>query len=1047
MPSAERRRQFAELVRSCAAVFLPAGSAEVPRQGRVAFWAPEGELPAGLLELAGAAGGGATAGGAPETAATEADATEASTTEAGPTPAGPAQAGPIAASPAEAAPAEAAPAEAHPAPSPAEAGPTPSPTQAGLTQEDLPVVRPHGKGVRTRTVPALILPVAQALPLLLHAAPAHPTGACWAAAIRHALHLAARGRLLPGLTGGDLDAWRAGPLDAADVTQVRAIAAALPAEAHAVPLPGSKPLLLPEPFALVRAFVDAVVDTLPRTPAAAHAVGAPFAARDPQRLPGAREWAAEVAAGMDAGVRVSLRLDLRAHEVFDGSAGDVPGESGSAEPPEGMASPAAAVVQVHSLADPTLVADAAHIWSGADHFGPRARIDTLLAVRRAARVWPPLGRLLERPRPDVLPLSESELYELLGAAASRLGAAGVAVHWPRELTRGLTATAVVRPAPGTAADNFDFFKTEQLLEFRWQLAIGPGDGEGDEAGGPLTEAEMDVLAEAHRPVVRLRDQWVLVDPELVRKARKRDLGLLDPVDALSVALTGAAEVDGERVEAVPVGALARLRERLTDDLRTIAPPPALAATLRDYQLRGLAWLDRMTSLGLGGCLADDMGLGKTVTLIALHLHRARPEPTLVVCPASLLGNWQREIERFAPGVPVHRFHGTGRSLDGELAGGFVLTTYGTMRTSAPELAGQAWGLVVADEAQHVKNPHAATAKALRTIPSAARVALTGTPVENNLSELWALLDWTTPGLLGPLKSFRARHARLAEGGEYAENDEAMERLARLVRPFLLRRKKSDPGIAPELPPKTETDHPVTLTREQASLYEAVVRETLARIEASEGIARRGLVMKLLMALKQICNHPAQYLKDGEIVTRAGRSRSGKLDLLDELLDTILSEDGAVLIFTQYVEMARLLEAHLSRRGIGTQLLHGGTPVQRREEMVDRFQSGETPVFLLSLKAAGTGLNLTRAGHVIHYDRWWNPAVEEQATDRAYRIGQTQPVQVHRLVTEGTVEDRIAELLAAKQALADAVLGEGGEAALTELSDADLADLVSLRRMS
>ncbi|UQT59201.1 DEAD/DEAH box helicase [Streptomyces durmitorensis] len=929
----------------------------------------------------------------------------------------------------------------------------------GAVEGEIAVVRPHGKGVRTRTVPALILPVAEAAALLLRPGPAHPAVACWAAAARHALHLAARGRLLPGLTGGDLDAWRAGPLDAADVTQLRAIAAALPAEAHAVPLPGSKPLLLPEPLALVRAFVDAVVDTLPRTPAAAHAVGAPFAAREPQRLPAAREWAAEVAAGMDAGVRVSLRLDLQAHEVFDGASADAPevpdvsdadsrGQAGG--PRESVASPAAAVVQVHSLADPTLVADASQLWAGADHFGPRARVDTLLAVRRAARVWPPLTRLLERPRPDVLPLSEGELYELLGTAATRLGAAGVAVHWPRELTRGLTATAVVRPAPGTAADNFDFFKTEQLLEFRWQLALGPGDGkgegEGEGAGGPLTEAEMDILAEAHRPVVRLRDQWVLVDPELVRKARKRDLGLLDPVDALSVALTGAAEVEGERVEAVPVGALARMRERLTDDLRPVAQPPALAATLRDYQLRGLAWLDRMTSLGLGGCLADDMGLGKTVTLIALHLHRARPEPTLVVCPASLLGNWQREIERFAPGVPVRRFHGTGRSLDGDLKGGFVLTTYGTMRTSASELAGQAWGLVVADEAQHVKNPHAATAKALRTIPSQARVALTGTPVENNLSELWALLDWTTPGLLGPLKSFRARHARLVEGGEFAENDEAMERLARLVRPFLLRRKKSDPGIAPELPPKTETDHPVTLTREQASLYEAVVRETLARIEASEGIARRGLVMKLLMALKQICNHPAQYLKDGEITTRAGRSRSGKLELLDELLDTILAEDGAVLIFTQYVEMARLLESHLSRRGIGTQLLHGGTPVPRREEMVDRFQSGEAPVFLLSLKAAGTGLNLTRAGHVIHYDRWWNPAVEEQATDRAYRIGQTQPVQVHRLIAEGTVEDRIAELLAAKQALADAVLG-GGEAALTELTDVELADLVSLRRVS
>ncbi|WP_345047922.1 DEAD/DEAH box helicase, partial [Streptomyces rameus] len=803
---------------------------------------------------------------------------------------------------------------------------------------------------------------------------------------------------------------------------LRAIAAALPPEGHAVPLPGPGALRLPEPQALVRAFLDAVADTLPRTPAAPFASGRPFAAREPQSLPGAHEWAAEVAAGMDAGVRLSLRLDLSAYDVFDAGASD------------GARAAGAAVVQVHSLADPTLVADAAALWAGeADTaFGPRARVDAALAVRRAARVWAPLARLAEQDVPDVLALSEEELGELLGVAASRLAAAGVAVHWPRDLARDLTATAVVRPAPGSATDGTGFFESEDLLGFRWQLALG---------GDPLTEAEMDALAEAHRPVVRLRDRWVLVDPALVRKARKRELGLLDPVDALSVALTGEAEVDGESVEVVPVGALAALRDRLTAGLRPAAPPPGLHATLRDYQLRGLAWLDLMTSLGLGGCLADDMGLGKTITLIALHLARARTEPTLVVCPASLLGNWQREITRFAPGVPVRRFHGQGRTLDG-LGGGFVLTTYGTMRSTAARLAEQPWGMVVADEAQHVKNPFSATAKALRTIPAPARVALTGTPVENNLSELWALLDWTTPGLLGPLKSFRARHARAVENGEDAE---AVERLSRLVRPFLLRRKKSDPGIVPELPPKTETDHPVPLTREQAALYEAVVRESMLAIETAEGIARRGLVLKLLGALKQICDHPALYLKEDAHADRPA-ARSGKLALLDELLDTLLAEDGSALVFTQYVGMARILTAHLSARAIPVDLLHGGTPVPERERMVDRFQNGETPVLVLSLKAAGTGLNLTRAGHVIHFDRWWNPAVEEQATDRAYRIGQTQPVQVHRLVTEGTVEDRIAEMLAAKRALADAILGSG-EAALTELTDRELSDLVSLRRTS
>ncbi|MFF8292203.1 DEAD/DEAH box helicase [Streptomyces sp. NPDC016309] len=982
-----------------AAVFLPAA---LPREGRVAFWSPDGRpLPP----------------------------PPASSARPGP-PAGPSAppAGPWAGAPggttAGAYPATGA----YPPTGAATGAAAGAAAEAGTAGPGtLTVVRAHGTGVRSRTVPAVVLPVADALPVLVaarHDPAAHPAAACWGAAALHALHLAGRGRLLPGLAAGDLDAWRAGPLDADDIAHLRAVAAAMPYEAHAVPLPGLSPLRLPEPEALVRAFLDAVADTLPRTPAAAYAAGAPFAARGPQHLPHARAWAAEAAAGMDAGVRVSLRLDLSGYELFDTLREG--GEERQA---------AAAVLQVHSLADPTLVLDAAALWAGesAEHFGPRARIDAVLALRRAARVWSPLARLLERDVPDVLSLTEDELYELLGPAAARLGAAGVTVHWPRELARSLTAAAVVRPAPGSATDGTAFFDSQELLRFNWQLALD---------GDPLTEREMDALAEAHRPVVRLRDQWVVVDPSLVRKARKRELGLLGPADALSVALTGTAEVDGETVEAVPVGALAALRDRLVAGPGTVGPPPGLDATLRDYQLRGLAWLDLMTSLGLGGCLADDMGLGKTVTLIALHLRRARRAPTLVVCPASLLGNWQREIARFAPGVPVRRFHGAGRTLEGT-DGGFVLTTYGTMRTSAGELAGHEWGMVVADEAQHVKNPFSATAKALRTIPAPARVALTGTPVENNLSELWALLDWTTPGLLGPLKAFRSRHARAVENADRIEDDEAVERLARLVRPFLLRRKKSDPGIVPELPPKTESDHPVPLTREQASLYEAVVRETMARIEGAEGIARRGLVMKLLTSLKQICNHPAQYLKE-DPARLAGRS--GKLALLDELLDTILSEEGSVLVFTQYVTMARLLTAHLTARAVPSQLLHGGTPVAERERMVDRFQSGEVPVFVLSLKAAGTGLNLTRAGHVVHYDRWWNPAVEEQATDRAYRIGQTQPVQVHRLIAEGTVEDRIAEMLLAKRALADAVLGSG-EAALTELTDRELADLVSLRRLS
>ncbi|MEV6962491.1 DEAD/DEAH box helicase [Streptomyces sp. NPDC051207] len=909
-------------------------------------------------------------------------------------------------------------------------GESPPAVPAG-SAEDLDVVVPDGDGVEVVTVPAVVLPVRAALPVLTRVragGEGHPAAAFWATVAVHALHVVARGLLLPGLSPADHDAWRAGPLHAEDLERVRSLAASMPPEAHAVPVPGSGPLLLPGPERLLRAFLDAVADALPRSPAAPLVTGGPaYAAPEPQPMPDQRAWAADVAAGHDTGVRLSLRVE-------------VPGLGTTATDDTAVAF--RAVLQVHSVSDPALVADAAEVWGGTagETFGPRARLGALLALRRAARAWPPLAPLLSAAVPDAVELADDEITELLSAGTRVLAAAGVDVHWPKDLVRELTADVEVGPPgggprPGKAASELpSFLSADALLAFTWRYALG---------GRQLTHAELDRLAEATRPLVRLRDQWVLVDPQEVRRARDRQDGTITPVDALGAALTGSTEVDGHRVEVRPTGWLATLRERLAQPERQepVPQPDALTATLRDYQRRGLNWLARMTSLGLGCCLADDMGLGKTITLIALHLHRqtdpSAAGPTLVVCPTSLMGNWQREIERFAPGTRVRRFHGAHRTLEDLADGEFVLTTYGTMRLDAERLAALTWGMVVADEAQHVKNPYSATARQLRTIGARARVALTGTPVENNLSELWAILDWTTPGLLGRLGTFRARYAQAVEGGQ---DPAAAERLARLVRPFLLRRRKSDPGIAPELPPKTETDHPVSLTQEQAGLYEAVVREALAEISGAGSMARRGLIVKLLTGLKQICNHPAQFLKE-ERPRIVGRS--GKLELLDELLDTILAEDAAVLVFTQYVRMARLLEQHLAARGVDSQFLHGGTPVADRETMVRRFQEGEVPVFLLSLKAAGTGLNLTRAEHVVHYDRWWNPAVEAQATDRAYRIGQTRPVQVHRLIAEGTIEDRIADMLSRKKELADAVLG-AGESALTELSDAELADLVELR---
>ncbi|MDN4161262.1 DEAD/DEAH box helicase [Nocardioides abyssi] len=894
------------------------------------------------------------------------------------------------------------------------------------------------------------LPVRAALPVLTKAHARddlHPSVGLLSGAALLGLRLVAAGRLEPA-DGDGPPSWRIAALDASDADRVEMLA-------HSRAYDGVD---VAAAQALVRQVLDAVADAVPRT--------APGPTTGRRRATPAAPQRPAVPRPADPAFAARLQARIDRHRTRASRAGGLPQLVGlslrvEADEEELVAGAVRVVLQVHDEQDPLHVCDAALLWTetgpDASHgFGDRARTHATIALRGAADAWPVLERMLELRVPDQLTLDTDEIVGLLEHGVGALRERGIDVLWPRSLGRDLTTRTVLDSAPagGTAPGaggvreaplDKPVLGTEDLFAFRWQVALH---------GEPLTEEEMDQLASAASPVLKLRGSWTVVDPAVARRARKRLVRTATPAQAVAAALTGTVRVEDAEEQVVVGASLERVREQLRTAAtrEPVEQPAALRADLRDYQRHGLTWLAELTSLGLGACLADDMGLGKTITLIALHLHRREggaTGPTLVVCPTSLLGNWEAEVARFAPGTPVRRFHGSGRDLAGLEDGlpgtdaGFVLTTYGTARRDAAALADVGWDLVVADEAQHVKNARTATARALRTIPSRARVALTGTPIENDLTELWSVLDWATPGLLGSRNAFRKVWAAPIESG--LEPTKARQ-FADLVEPFLLRRRKSDTGIAPELPAKTETDHPLRLTREQTVLYEAFVRDTMERIERADTDTRRGLVLALLTGLKQICNHPAQFLKQSGAARLSGRSQ--KLDLLEELLATVVAEGGAALVFTQYVAMARLVEAHLTRLGVGHQLLHGGTPVREREAMVARFQAGpddpgSVPVFLLSLKAGGTGLNLTRADHVIHLDRWWNPAVEEQATDRAYRIGQTKPVQVHRMTTRGTIEERVAELLTRKRALADSVLA-GGEAALTELSDDELRDLVTLR---
>ncbi|MFI7336674.1 DEAD/DEAH box helicase [Streptomyces sp. NPDC050085] len=852
--------------------------------------------------------------------------------------------------------------------------------------------------------------------------PVHPSVTAFAALTRTGLEVVADGRVGPVVSDTGYGAWRPGPL--VDSEREVARQAALVLAAH-----GPSPLPYEQALRVAYAWWDELADHLVRTPGAPLlTVPGPFTGTPRYLDPASASWADGL--GRDRAETLAPRLVI-------GPPGET-GEEGAlrlvvrVEPGAGGGRTAYLEIEEERSLRQTLRAAGA-VCPALYDFAHRPEVAT--------------SRAKSHPGWEIDPDTALRLREESVVAA--LGELGMSVEWHPALEHALGARVVAGHGSAAPAHGGGL-NLEALCDFRWQLTL-----DGDE----LTEEEMDRLAAAARPLARLRGYWVLVDDALRRRARQRPLPELPTGQALVAALSGTLTVDGDPVPCVPADGLAALLARLRAGGAPAPSPAGLTATLRDYQERALRWLTATTGLGLGALLADDMGLGKTITALALHLARRDqyPDagPTLVVCPTSLVGNWAREAAAHAPDVPVVRHHGPERALpDGEFASdALVITTYGVLRQDLDLLAGRRWGLLLVDEAQTAKNPATGTARALRRLTPDVTVALTGTPVENSLTDLWALLDLVNPGLFGTQRAFeRTFAAPIRQRPDHP----AAGALRRLTAPFVLRRTKSDPAIAPELPDKLVDVRPVPLSREQAALYEAKTRDTLERVARARGSERSALVLNLITALRQICNHPAHYLGglDGDEGAEdaegydpdAGALRSGKLAALDDLMTTISDRGEHALVFTSYAVMGRLLVRHLTARGHDPLHLDGQTPPDRREQLVAAFQSGAHRAFVITLKAGGTGLNLTRAAHVIHYDRPWNPAAEDQATDRAHRIGQREVVHVHLPVCENTVEDHVAALLDAKRDLAGVIApgaAQAGTPTFGDLGDDELAALVRL----
>lgn len=747
-------------------------------------------------------------------------------------------------------------------------------------------------------------------------------------------------------------------------------------------------------------------------------------------------------------------------------------------------------LHLQSRENPERIIDAEQLWAqpatAQDANGQRVDHpqELLLAeLGRASGIYSRIEDALSETAPTGIDLTTKEAYEFLREHMPVLEEAGFAVlvpkWWSESASRLGARLQIDSPSteelvagngdPATAAAGQTGPSTlglAALVQYRWQIAVGDQ---------PLSMEAFQQLASQSSPLVRVQGRWVEIRPDDMQAAvaflEQRPGGEMTLLEAVQAAYGAESAKAGLPVTGLDAtGWVADLLNatQQPQSVPILDQPASFQGQLRPYQKTGLSWMNFLDRFGLGACLADDMGLGKTIQLIALLLHERETAtakhaigPSLLVVPTSVVSNWVRELERFSPKLGVHVHHGPDRPMDEafvEIAGGkdVVITTYALVSRDRDTLTRLHWHRVVLDEAQYIKNPPTKQTAAIRALKANRRLALTGTPVENRLTELWSIMEFCNPGYLGGPNEFRSRFAVPIE--RHREQGRA-EALRQLVRPFVLRRLKTDPKVISDLPPLVETKEYATLTAEQAAAYERTVNEMLNVVDSAEGIQRRGLVLATLVKLKQICNFPEQVLKANQSgavssesmlsdgVGLAGLSRrSGKTQRIVALLEEVLASDGKALIFTQFRQMGHLLTLMLRHElDCDALFLHGGTPQNKRQQMIDRFQSpGGAPVFVLSLKAGGLGLNLTAANHVFHFDRWWNPAVENQATDRAFRIGQKRKVHVHKFVCVGTLEERIDQMIEQKTALAENIIG-AGEQWITELSTSQLHDLLTLRR--